>query len=149
MREILFRGKRADNGEWVEGYYSCRPFISEYEHVITNYRELKRHKGISSIEYQMNYNEVIPETVGQYTGIWDNNGENIFEGDIVFCFHYDDVGQVVYLVDEAKFAVEIKGLHRDFSEIYSGSLAVIGNIHDNPELLGVTDINIGGKGGAE
>lgn len=143
MREILFRGKRVDNGEWVEGYYSCRPFISGYEHVITNYRELKRHKGISSIEYQMNYNEVIPKTVGQYTGLCDKNGKKIFEGDILrerYGEHMHEDFCMEYVKSSAGFhAIYIPTRQIKFS-FYYGAGEVIGNIHDNPELL---------KGGAE
>lgn len=145
MREILFRGKTADNGEWVEGFYYVRKakyagdrrFISEVPMITTGIVQSRGAYGESQeiIEY-----EVIPETVGQYTGFKDKDGTEIFEGDIVIWTGIEDweeVGEVSLIsYDEelAQFIQTIEGLHP--SEILSPEkLMVIGNIYENPELL--------------
>lgn len=130
MREILFRGKREDNGRWIKGDYQhflCENDIYVY---IGRWGEEMR--------------SVKPETVGQFTGLIDNNGEKIFEGDIIrakieegnhegftwpdmpvgfqqgsFCLN--DRNGYVFCVLGA-FAASV-------------TFEVIGNIHDNPELL--------------
>lgn len=124
-RKILFRGKRADNGDWVEG----------------NYLEVDTLRGCMSLIMGKNYDEeekcitdhalVIPETVGQYTGLTDKNGRKIFEGDIVR--RKERLFTVKYSTEQARFlAFRPNGLHDPIAVKYC---EVIGNIHDNPELL--------------
>ena len=126
MREILFHGKRADNGEWIEG----------------DLLQTKYHSG--HIEYQImpqtpvsSAYPVLPETVGQYTGLTDKNGVRIFEGDIVR--YVDTIHQVVF---EQRNTTAYFGLvYSEIETIPFGhyqdlkQIEVIGNIHDNPELL--------------
>lgn len=151
MREILFRGKRIDNGEWVEGYFyrkkhkwqGCDYFISDDAYITTGIHEGYGGMGISEdiIEW-----EVIPETVGQYTGLTDKNGTKIFEGDVVeICFLGRTTRHLVEFDDEYRcgwfpFACG-DGCGCCETDTYSPSDGeVIGNIHDNPELLkGETD----------
>lgn len=123
MREILFRGKRIDNGKWVQGYLyrlseKLNPFIL-----------LKSEKGASY--------EVEAKTVGQYTGLTDKNGTKIFEGDIVK--YGDTVHNVVF---EQRNGTAYFGLVYSTLETLSfgyyqdlKQIEVIGNIYDNPELL--------------
>ena len=81
MREILFRGKRLDDGKWVEG-----GLLYDEEQ---NEAYIAEHFEDKSAYLR----PIIPETVGQYTGLTDKNGKKIFEGDIVECFSSDYVGR--------------------------------------------------------
>lgn len=122
MREILFRGKRKDNGKWVFG---------DLEHNGKN------------VPKWVNGNEIVPETVGQFTGLTDKNGKKIFEGDIVkgdLGLGYGDnenhIAYIEYQEDGMSFCL-VEILEEDFGKCaeISDDLEVIGNIHDNPELL--------------
>lgn len=128
MREILFRGKRTDNGEWVDGNL----FVDE--------KNEKHEIIVGYVNYRIAW-EVDPETIGQYTGLTDKNGKKIFEGDIV----KDDWGKiykVFYTFYSCAFMVNCsnppneyeKGNYR-LGRAWCGTIKVIGNIHDNPELL--------------
>ena len=141
MREILFRGKRVDGDKWIEGS------------LWNNYGEVKILSDLNAIGY-----EVIPETVGQYTGLTDKNGKWIFEGDII---RYADsemyieslecpeeyegrtfenmwtIDEVVYGIKDGypafdlnKHDFEVNGLS-ELSESGQYFYEVIGNIHDN------------------
>ena len=139
MREILFRGKRKDNGEWVEGYF-CRKYFPELPHD----RCVIQYKTEYTKEWRPDYMvaEVIPETVGQYTGLTDKNGKKIFDGDIIKHFnHFDEPDKyAVYQVEFDERTCKFVGyLHKSWSAQLCKDLEnhyeVIGNIHDNPELL--------------
>ena len=132
MCEILFRGKRLDNGELVFGDFRLI-FHGEYRtHIVDNSNGLNN--GVCGLE-------VDPSTVGQFTGLTDRNGVKIFEGDVI---EYTDgcndwLGAVKYACDDAQFVVRfIGGDVESFDNLYSGDCEVIGNIYDNPELLEVS-----------
>lgn len=118
MREILFRAKRY-SGEWVYGYYA---------HQFGAHQILSR----DGDEYQRESYHINPETVGQYTGLTDKNGNKVFEGDIV---EYEGKRYSInYLPHYARFAA-VKP-NTVFSVFAYQRGEVIGNIHDNPELIG-------------
>ncbi len=126
MREILFRGKQISDGEWVEGYLG----IEVNNSPVIQWCEFDENYGVDCVEESA----VIPETVGQYTGMTDKNGTKIFEGDIV---------KVENALVRGIFAVEYFGIsacfivsHGERRYFLGGcNSEVIGNIHDNPELL--------------
>ncbi len=130
---FLFRGKRKDNGELVEGYLYIT-HDGKYE--IAKYCD---ETNIERIAY-----EVIPETVGRYTGLKDKNGKPIFEGDILK-FVNDDREISLYVViwntsllswQVQEISHYVKNDYCGFDELCEfGNTEVIGNIHDNPKLL--------------
>ena len=129
MREILFRGKRLDNGEWVEG-----AFVGKYDPMLCiSYAFIVAQKPKDSF---VTWYAVDPDTVGQYTGLTDNVKQRIFEGDIVSILPDDgDMGVIKWADDEAMFVLEADGWCANFDNYFSTDLEVIGNIHDNPDLL--------------
>ena len=132
----IFKGKRKDNGEWVEGYLiqGNRTYIVTIEAI--NYMVVST-SYMASIELV----EVIPETVGQCTGLKDKNGKWIFEGNILRLNDDGEVSnyEVYWNDDEAGWCIKIEDsfVTMDCWGETRGSFEIIGNIHDNPELLEV------------
>lgn len=138
MREILFKAKRIDNGEWVEGYYVKNKGIhTKFPSVIfTNIDTM--------LPECFDFYEVDENTLCQYTGLTDKNGRKIWENDVVSMKYVDFVcnGVIEYKTENARF------VFREFDDVYGADygfdhtceMEVIGNIFDNSELL---------EGGAE
>lgn len=129
MREILFRGKRVDNGEWVEGFYAC---VLDTHYIITGRFDSLTNGIINSEAYKVD-----PSTVGQFTGLTDCNGVKIFEGDIV---RYGQRGEVEYNSGSAQFTLNFtNSTYEGFDKIPFCDCEVLGNIHDSPEPLEVNN----------
>ena len=145
IREVIFRGKRTDNGKW-----ECGDLLSP--------NEFNAIPHIVYIDYLNEYGDigeistpVIPETVGQYTGLTDKNGVRIFEGDIVKCtdtindFEFNAVVEFGNPNGEYNWGYQLKFISGEDSnfdilcwvdmEETGAYIEVIGNIHDSPELL--------------
>lgn len=154
MRDIIFRGQRIDSKEWVYGYYTnC------------HHTELEEHTtGHFIIEYPDKWHEIYTDTIGQYTGLCDKNEEMIFEGDIIK-YTFDSpsdptatenglkerIGRVFWSDWRASFAVTggrngSASLNQDVERYVRGrqiyeyvrganTVEVVGNIHENKELL--------------
>lgn len=129
MREILFRGKRKDNDKWAYGYLYIR---NDGQYEISFYS-----KYFDSERFTY---DVIPETVGQYTGLTDKNGKKIFEGDILRrAYHpYEDVAIEWF---DGSFRFREVNKPKDYGYSYVccvqnavSRLKIIGNIYNNPEL---------------
>lgn len=125
MREIKFRGKRLDNGEWLYGSL-----------LVSHFKDDKKERYFIT-QFSGNYtfeHEVDPATVGQYTGLKDKNGREIYEEDILF----DESGvYAVVCYSMGTFCVDFgEGFDLQyFTDGIHEICDVVGNIHDNPELL--------------
>lgn len=140
MREILFRGKRVDNGKWVEGNRLG-------ESAIVPKGQGFLIEGDSIYGCTLTAYDIIPETIGQYTGLTDKNGTKIFEGDIVRLKRFGNIecGKIVFNTntDGFEFWHEVtvgaygeKAMRKENLCAFTVSVVeIIGNIHDNPELL--------------
>ena len=138
MREILFRGKRKDNGNWIAGgVVHCDDKVF----IVWAHRLLSK----NGPTYFPTMVEVIPETLGQYTGAKDKNGKEIFKGDIVRHTQQflhgtvDSIGVVAWSDGYGAWIISkyINNRADMFLMTECHRTEIIGNIHDNPELLEV------------
>lgn len=130
MREILFRGKRVDNGEWVYGFISKTRRLNKTDR---NIEELTYH--ITDWVDKMILEQVEPESIGQFTGLLDKNGSKIFEGDILISTFYDDKEvkkmKVVYVRECASFRLNSIEDNDEWTMAWTNKNEIIGNIHED------------------
>ena len=131
MREILFKAKRIDNGEWVEGYYRRIPCMRLLEHYIMPQNPKNRME-----QYAINL-----DTLCQYTGLTDKNGVKIWENDILKAnldddFAEDTTYEWVKWYESGFYTYEDNSLVSILDIWDTENFEVCGNVFDNPELLG-------------
>jgi uncharacterized phage protein (TIGR01671 family) len=145
MREILFRGKRCDNGEWVQGFYVRADHHWHKNGIHKDWIALGASANGGWFALHNKY-AVKAETVGQFTGLTDKNGKKIFEGDIVrVCLDPEIcIGDVIWDNEIASYNIPFNNgkcvlpIDIFIAKNKVGDkvwIEVIGNIHDNPELL--------------
>ena len=131
MREIKFRGKRYDSEKWIYGN------LVDDDVILT--------RGCLCVDddyigFEDDWSSVKPETVGQFTGLLDKNGKEIYEGDIVLCLSKTDKAEMVVIFEDGEFRMVLTEKYHvyttgfGFYAIRNFDKEVIGNIHDNPEL---------------
>lgn len=142
MREILFRAKRIDNGEWVEGYYLKTTLGKDIEPSDVIFIPFKINRS-----GQWGWIKVLPETLCQFTGMVDKNGDRIWENDIVSINTYsymepeeDYFGEIVYVEGWGCWCIQQPDDEKpiplcECEGSYQTDRFVEGNIFDNPELL--------------
>jgi uncharacterized phage protein (TIGR01671 family) len=133
MREIKFRGKRTDNDEWAYGDLFRNFDVGSFQTYIR-----QPHDEIGIFAYEDYF--VIPETVGQFTGLTDKNGNEIYEGDVLKYTLDDDeedtVAKLEFSIPDGAWVLCNNNLFIDetFTDESAENSFVIGNIHDNPQL---------------
>lgn len=137
MREIIFRGKSKNDGEWI-----CGGAVHQTDCYGDEVDRWFIIDGTETFDYDIGEPiRVISETIGQYTGLTDKNGKKIFEGDIVKCISSFDAKDMVVIFEAAEFHLVDCQRYKNYTECcgyrHFGTLEteVIGNIHDNPELV--------------
>ena len=126
-REIKFRGFDNENKQWVYGYYTKLPDgATKFDYIISDIDGSLTKFYIEDIK-----------TIGQYTGLKDKNGKEIYEGDIVKSSIHDKLWVVEYRTDTEYVGFVLKEIGEDYISTFTSwrDVEVIGNIYENPELL--------------
>ena len=148
MREILFKAKRKDNGEWVDGYLFDNGFDGEEKKYFIGGLIIEKYNGTACDEWDItgiDFYEIDPETICQFTGFYDKNGNRIWDNDIVNT-NSNLRAQIKFGLYSNSFSTRKynQGFYMDFMDneyyrhelgYWAGKSVVIGNIFDNKELL--------------
>lgn len=124
MRKIKFRGKRPNSGKWITGSLAQ---LSGFSYILNDEHKIPDCS-----------TEVLPDTVGQFTRLFDKNGKEIYEGDIIQIHEGRNDFKITSIVWNDEFLCyepSNKDLRHALKARYSEHYKIIGNIHDNPELL--------------
>ena len=135
-REILFRGKRVDNGEWVhgKGLQQCKDelgneIVAIFTDIVKSEKYIKKEG-----RYTLYYVPVKAETLGQYTGLKDKNGNKIFEGDII-SIGDPNIKYIIMWRNDGFCAKQIGASSYIGLTYWASNIEVLGNVIDNPELI--------------
>lgn len=136
MREILFKAKRLDNEEWVEGNLIQTTYFGEVRSWISTPSDPTRLRAISTYYGDWRAVEVHTDTLCQYTGLTDKNGNKIWENDIVKMTYRDndyEIGLIRYDAEDVRYRFCVDDAQYCFDR--TDTTEVIGNIFDNADLL--------------
>lgn len=144
MREILFKAKRIDNSEWIEGYLFDNGFEGEEKKYFIGGLIIEKYNGTACDEWDItgiDFCEIDPETLCQFTGLCDKNGKKIWENDILMA-HLDESYPEDATYETVEWGVagwvghEANSIDRQYlDEFDTKYYEVVGNTFDNPELL--------------
>ena len=124
MRKIIFRGKDIGSNEWVYGHYTEGAWIDPTDGTEVNRHIIHGEDGF--------LHDIKPETLGQFTGLRDNEGNDIYEGDVVYASRF---GKCKVAYDDKSARFEMRDRQCFCWLIYNNETHIIGNIYDNPELI--------------
>lgn len=145
MREIIFKAKRIDNGEWIEGYLFDNGFDGEEKKYFVGGLVIEKYNGIACDEWDItgiDFCEIDPKTICQFTGLIDKNGKKIWENDI--CDRKEKYLEVVKMTNGDWTLDYSYAIGRNYGNSYCNlgfyvnerkCIEVVGNIFDQPELL--------------